>query len=117
MKLQILLDEQTDTKLQSILKNYGHNTKHILNIENLGKGSTDKEIAKYSKNNNRIILTYDNDFILNIQKTEYFGVLYNDKSELPPYKIACIIDTMSKYYQLKDFKGINYLDKKWLNYK
>jgi predicted nuclease of predicted toxin-antitoxin system len=76
MPYRLVLDENVEHDVYHRLENYGHDVEHVDFVPELGKGANDDPIAQYSLNTDRAIVTYDDDFILDIDQDEYRAVLY-----------------------------------------
>ncbi|WP_246084388.1 DUF5615 family PIN-like protein [Salinadaptatus halalkaliphilus] len=77
MAYQLLLDENVEQEIGFRLENYGHDVEHVDFVPELGKGVDDTQIADYSRSTDRLILTYDDDFVLEFDDDDYRAVLYN----------------------------------------
>lgn len=92
------------------------NFEHVDDVPELGKGVSDERIAAYSTENERIVLTYDDDFKTEFDAREYFAVFYVPEQSLPPGTVAAIVDTISEQYTQEDLvgQGVQYLGTEWL---
>jgi predicted nuclease of predicted toxin-antitoxin system len=61
MPYRILVDEDTEPSIAVFLRERGHDAEHVQ--EHLGKGTLDPQVIEYAQETDRIILTYDDDFL------------------------------------------------------
>ena len=57
MVYRLVLDENVEHEVYHRLENHGHDVEHVGFVSNLGKGVTDRSIAKYSRETDQIIVT------------------------------------------------------------
>lgn len=76
MAVKFLLDENMEPKVEHRLDAFGHPVESIGDVPALGSGATDAEIVTYSRENERVILTYDDDFITDHDPSDYHCVIY-----------------------------------------
>ena len=62
MEPPVLLDENVEQEVLHRLRNYGHTFEHIDFHNHLQKGDEDRVLAQYSRSNQALIVTYDDDF-------------------------------------------------------
>lgn len=110
MSYRLLLDENIEYRIVHKLRNYGHNAEHVSDLTTFGKGSTDKELGQYSKSDDRLILTYDDDFVLELNSSVYRAVLYVNDVTIPSKTIADAVHQMSKQYPHDEVTGVVYVD-------
>ena len=114
MVYRLVLDENVEHEVSHRLENYGHNVEHVGFGSNLGKGVTDCSIAKYSRETDRIIVTYDDDFVLELTDEDYRGAFYIHDDRLSANTVADIIHTISKHYPQSEVTGLEYVGEEWL---
>lgn len=114
MTYRLILDENVEHEVLHRLENYGHDVKHVDSVSALGKGTDDNPIAQYSLDTDRVIVTYDDDFVLEIDKTEYRAVLYFSDATLPAKQVADVIHTVSQQYPQEEVSGLEYVGERWL---
>lgn len=114
MVYRLVLDENVEHEVYHRLENYGHNVKHVDFVSNLGKGVDDQSIADYSKETDRIIVTYDDDFVLELADNDYRGAFYVHDDSLPVKTVADIIHAISKHYPQREVEGLEYVGDEWL---
>ena len=98
MSYRLFLDENIEYRIVHKLRNYGHDAKHVSDLSTFGKGSTDKELGQYSNSDDRLILTYDDDFVLELDSSAYRAVLYVNDVTIPSRMIADAVHQMSKQH-------------------
>lgn len=88
MSYRLLVDENVEYRIVHKLRNYGHNVQHVDDLAEFGKGSSDRGLGGYSKSEDRLLLTYDDNFVLELDNSEYRAVLYVNDVTIPSGKIA-----------------------------
>ena len=111
---RLVLDENVEHEVYHRLKNYGHDVKHIDFVSSLGKGIDDRSIANYSKETERIIVTDDDDFVLELADEDYRGASYVHDDSLPVKTVADTIHTISNHYPQSEVTGLEYVGDEWL---
>ena len=81
---RLVVDENVEHEVVHRLRNYGHDVKHADFVAELGKGTDDHTIAAYSLATDRLVLTYDDEFVLDISEDDYRAVLYASDATLSP---------------------------------
>lgn len=66
MAYRLLLDENIEHEVFHRLENYGHEAEHVDFVPTLGKGAADTSIGEYSNEEDRAIVTYDDDFVTEV---------------------------------------------------
>ena len=110
MSHQLLVDENVEYRIIHKLRNYGHDVEHVNDLTAFGKGSSDRELGQYSKSDDRLILTYDDDFVLELDPTAYCAALYVSDVTISARTIAAAIHRMSKQYPQEEISGVVYVD-------
>lgn len=114
MAYRLILDENVEHEVLHRLENYGHDVEHVDFVPELGKGTADHPIARYSLDANRVIVTYDDDFALEVDEGLYRAVLYFDDATLSVEQVADIIHTVSQNYPQAELQGLEYVGEEWL---
>ena len=114
MSYRLLLDENVEHEMGFRLENYGHDVEHVDFVPELGKGVEDERIADYSRSTDRLILTYDDDFVLEFDEESYRGVLYIPELAMHPADVADIVHQMSKDYPQSQVRGVERISSAWL---
>lgn len=113
MAYRLILDENVEHEVLHRLENYGHDVEHVDFVSELGKATNDHSIAQYSCDSDRVILTYDDDFVLEVDETSYRAVLYIHDSRLSVKKVADIVHTVSQHYPQDEIHGLEYIGEEW----
>lgn len=114
MAYRLVLDENVEREVLHRLRNYGHDVEHVDFVPELGKGTADTPIAEYSMDTDRLILTYDDDFALELDEDDYRGVLYVGNASLTVEQVADIVHAISQQYPQPEIDGLEYLGEAWL---
>lgn len=114
MMYRLVLDENVEHEVYYRLTNYGHDVTHVDFVSSLGKGVDDQSIADYSRETDRIIVTYDDDFALELTDEDYRGAFYVYDDSLPVKTVADVIHAISKQYPQSEINGLEYVGDEWL---
>jgi predicted nuclease of predicted toxin-antitoxin system len=114
MAYRFVLDETLEHDVYHRLVNYGHDVEHVDFVPGLGKGANDDPIAQYSPDTDRVIVTYDDDFVLEIDDDEYRAVLYVGDATLSVKQVADIVHAISQLYPQEELDGLEYVGNEWL---
>ena len=114
MAYRLILDENVEHEVLHRLENYGHDVEHVDFVPELGKGTDDYPIAQYSRDADRVIVTYDDDFILRVDEADYRAVLYIHDARLSVKDVANIVHAVSQYYPQDEIQGLEYIGEEWL---
>jgi predicted nuclease of predicted toxin-antitoxin system len=114
MVYRLVLDENVEHEVLHRLKNYGHDVEHVDFVSELGKGTADRPIAQYSLETDRVIVTYDDEFVLEVAEDDYRAVLFIGDATLPVDQVADIIHAVSKAYPQAELHGLEYVGDEWL---
>lgn len=98
MTYRLLLDENVEHELVNRLSADGHDVIHVDGVAALGKGTADAEIARYSRETGRLVVTYDDDFVLGLDESAARGVLYVADSTLGGSELASANNRMSAQF-------------------
>lgn len=110
MSYRLLVDENIEYRIVHKLRNYGHDVEHVDDLTGFGKGSSDRALGRYSNSEDRLILTYDDDFVLELDTSEYRAVLYVSDVTIPSGEIADVVHRMSKQYPQGEVDDVVYVD-------
>jgi predicted nuclease of predicted toxin-antitoxin system len=111
---RLILDENVEHEVFHRLDNYGHDVKHVDFVPELGKGTADHPIAQYSLDTDRVIVTYDDDFVLEVEEEMYRAVLYFDDATLSVEQVADIIHSVFQHYPQEELQGLEYVGREWV---
>jgi len=109
----LVLDENMEREVQHRLDSYGHEVVHVNDVDGLGKGTNDRTIADYSRDTGRFIVTYDDDFVLEIDDGEHQAVLYFGDQTLSAKTVADAVHLMSEQFPAREIQGVVYASK-WI---
>ena len=110
MSYRLLVDENVEYRIVHKLRNYGHDVEHVDDLAGLGKGSSDRALGRYSNSEDRLILTYDDDFVLELDPSAYRAVLYVSDVAVPSGTIADAVHRMSKQYPQAEIDDVVHVD-------
>jgi len=113
MGCRFVLDENVEYEVLHRLDNYGHDVEHVDFVPELGKGTGDHPIGQYSLDTDRVIVTYDDDFVLEMDEDDYWGVLYVGDATLSVEQVADIVHAVSQTYPQEELRGFEYVGDEW----
>ena len=114
MVYRLILDENVEHEVFHRLENYGHDVEHVDFVSELGKGTDDYPIAQYSSDTDRVIVTYDDDFVLKVDEADYRAVLYIHDARLSVKEVADCVHSVSLHYPQDEIQGLEYIGEEWL---
>jgi predicted nuclease of predicted toxin-antitoxin system len=111
MSYRLLLDENVERSVATRLADDGHDVERVADVPELGKGTSDEQIAAYADENGRVLLTYDDDFV-----TTEFGtpVCYVPDETVPGPELTAILRALDDHYPQSELDGVVYLSTDWL---
>jgi len=95
MGYRLVLDENIEHSVLHRLDNAGHDVEHVDFME---KGASDTTLAQYALREDRIIVTYDDDFVVDIDESDYKAVLLFEDQTMAATEVAQIIQEMAAVY-------------------
>ena len=113
MPYRILADENVELATVNYLEKLGHDAVMVKDVADLGTGSIDPEIATYSRQHNRLILSQDKDFLSTVDPTDTAGVLAQRDQQLSARQVGDIIDRMATHIP-QDEVVLEYVNTNWL---
>jgi predicted nuclease of predicted toxin-antitoxin system len=113
MGYRIVADENVEPATRQYLDKLGHDIEWLGDVPELGLGVTDDEIAAYSIETSRIILTQDDDFFTELPIEDSSGVLFQRDQTLTSREVGDIIEEMSQYIPQRDI-DLEYVGRNWL---
>jgi predicted nuclease of predicted toxin-antitoxin system len=114
MSWRILTDENVEPATRNYLKKLGHDIEHVVTVDALGQSVSDAEIAEYARRTDRVILTQDNDFFLELDvKRDTEGVLYQQDQEISARQAGDIVQNITEYYSQSEIV-LEYISEDWL---
>lgn len=111
---RLLLDENIEHEVMERLDDAGHDVEHVDTVAELGKGSSDTDLATYSVETDRAIVTYDDDFIEDVPPTEYRAALFFEDDTLSAREVTRVIHAMSRMYPFTEIVGLQKTGRQWL---
>lgn len=114
MSFRLLADENVDHRVVHRLRHYGHDVEHVDFVPDLGKGIGDRRIARYSLDEDRLILSSDDDFLADVDEDQYRGLLFIEDETLDPEAVAEIVHSISELVDHERIEGIFYVSLDWL---
>lgn len=110
--MRFVLDENVEHEVGHRLENYGHDVVYV--DTELGKGVEDDSIAAYSLRTDRVLVTYDDDFVLDIDEESYHAVLYVGDAALAPESVADAVHEVTGHVTQDELTGLVYVGEEWL---
>lgn len=95
MAYRIICDEHIEQQIVTYLEREGHDAIHVETALSLSADDTD--IAAYAREENRVVLTNDDDF-LDTNEFPEITVLYYPDNEFPEYELAALVTELITYY-------------------
>ncbi|QLH80544.1 DUF5615 family PIN-like protein [Halosimplex pelagicum] len=114
MGYRLLLDENIENGATDRLTASGHDTEHVDSIPELGKGASDADLARYSVETDRTIVTYDDDFVARFSPGEYHAVLFFEDESVSVTELVAIVDAMAEVYPHEEVEGLQKTGREWL---
>lgn len=111
---RLLLDEHIDPKVTARLSDLGHDVEHVDVVPELGKGAADAALAQYSLETDRAIVTFDDDFIREVDTDQYRAVLFFEDDSVSPQEVSKILHAMSDQYPFGEVKGLQKTGREWI---
>jgi len=78
-------------------------------IPTLGKGADDEEIATYSIDDDRSILTSDDDFLREFDASEHAGLLFIEDETFSSATIADVVHAISEHVGQDEIEDVFYV--------
>lgn len=113
MGYRIVADEHVELPTRRYLRKLGHDVEWIGDVSELGLSSSDEEIAAYSLAEDRLVLTQDDDFFLELDLSDCAGILFQRDQSLSAREIGDIVDEMSRYIPQSEVE-LEYVSESWL---
>lgn len=114
MSFRILADENVDHRVVHRLRHYGHDVEHVDFVAELGKGTSDESIARYSRSSNRLLLTNDTDFLTDFDEEAYNGLLFLEDETLSTEQVSDIVHAIAEVVNQETVQGVFYVSREWL---
>ena len=114
MTVSFLLDENIEHEVMHRLRKRDYTVEHVEFHPDLGKGTNDTPIAAFSQRNDRVIVTYDPDFVVDHDASDYFGAIYFEDASLSAKEVSDILHAMASAYPPSAFRGLEFGTTEWL---
>jgi hypothetical protein len=111
---RFLLDENVEHEVGYRLEHSGHDVEHVDFVPELGKGSDDGAIGRYSHDEDRVIVTYDDDFVLDISPESYTAALYVPDAAVHVDDVADAIHEIATHYPQDELQGLVFVGSDWM---
>jgi predicted nuclease of predicted toxin-antitoxin system len=111
---RLLLDENLEHEVYHRLDSFGHDVEHVDCVTELGKGATDEDLATYSRETTRAIVTYDDDFVEAVPPEAYRATIYFEDDTMSAREVAEILHSMSEVYPYDEVSGLQKAGREWL---
>lgn len=113
MTYRLVLDENVERAVAHKLRNYGHDVEHVDELQRLGKGTSDTVLAGYTRQEQRLLVTYDDDFITEFSSEDINAVIFVSNDSVSSTAVSDAVHRMSEQYPQSAFDGVEWLDP-WL---
>ncbi len=110
--MRILADEEMESPTVHRLRNYGHDVVHVARRDDL-RGSSDDRVGEIAAEENRLVLTHDDDFLI-IPEKEHDGILFVPDSGMSPKEVADAVNEISEYMPKDEIESVVYVTEDWL---
>jgi predicted nuclease of predicted toxin-antitoxin system len=109
---RLLLDENVDREVGDRLAALGHDVERVGDVDELGAGAPDEALARYSADDERAILTHDDDFVTTAHGAH--AVLFVADESMAAEDVATVLDRMADVYPYEQIEGIQQVGREWL---
>ncbi len=115
MRLRFLFDEDTKNATARYLSKEGHDVERVVEVSELGPGSSDREVMSYAHSSNRIIVTHDDDYVDPDLRTDHSGVFYFPNQRRSAFEeFTIIVSALDSYPERESLPVVLYLTDEWL---
>lgn len=97
MSFRLLLDEMTEAALAEYLSKMGHDVERVVDVSELGPGTDDGDVIEYVEREDRLLVTYDDDFLSEHDAVERVGVLFQPNERTSVFDTANIVNQIAKH--------------------
>ena len=118
MTFRLLLDEMTEASLAGYCRKLDHDVERDVTVSELGPGTEDRDIVAYAVRTDRLLVTYDDDFLRDHDALSRIGVLFQHNDRTSPFETANIIDGVADNVDQKQVLAHDepfYLTSNWLS--
>jgi predicted nuclease of predicted toxin-antitoxin system len=113
MGYRILADENVEQATVNYLQKLDHDVERLETVPELGLGADDASIAQYARQDNRLILTQDDDFFTELNAEETGGVLFQKDQTLSAREVGDIVHEISTHLD-QSRVTLEYISDNWL---
>ncbi|MFC5134247.1 MULTISPECIES: DUF5615 family PIN-like protein [Haloferacaceae] len=114
MQVSFLLDENIAAPLADKLDKAGHDVERVVDVSELGEGVDDTTIRRYAVEENRLIVTSDDDFV-RMPSDSHSGVFYVPDQSLSPHELYHIIQRIIEAFPNREaMDTVTYVTPDWL---
>jgi len=114
MRVSFLLDENIAAPLADKLDKTGHDVERVVDVSELGKGVDDTTIRQYAVQDDRLIITSDDDFV-QMPADSHSGVFYVPDQSLPLHELYNIIQRIIEAFPSREATDtVTYITTDWL---
>jgi len=114
MRVSFLLDENIAAPLADKLAKAGHDVERVVGVNDLGEGVDDTAICRYAVEENRLIVTSDDDFV-GMPADSHGGVFYVPDQSLAPHELYHIIQRVVEAFPDRDaMETVTFITSDWL---
>jgi len=114
MSVPLLLDENLEHEVYHRLRSYGYDVVHVDYHDELAKGDSDHRLVRFSREHDRLIVTYDDDFESQYDADDYWGVLFFTDNDWSATAVADTVHRILDLYPPADLRGMNVVGREWL---
>ena len=113
MTYRILADENVERATVNYLQQLEHDVERLDDVAELGLGAPDELIARYARENDRLVLTQDDDFFTELDVEDTAGILFQRDQTLSTREVGDVVHEMSQYLYQSDIT-LEYVSGNWL---
>ena len=113
MGYRLLADENVERATINYLRKLDHDVEWLGDVSELGLGADDESIATYAQENDRLILSQDDDFFTRLEIGQTAGILLQKDQTLSAREVGDIVHELSQYVDQSDVT-LEYVSRNWL---
>ncbi|WP_424014946.1 DUF5615 family PIN-like protein [Halorubrum xinjiangense] len=114
MRVAFLLDENIAAPLADKLAKAGHDVERVVDVNDLGEGIDDTTIRRYAVEEDRLIVTSDDDFV-RMPADSHSGVFYVPDQSLDPQELYYIIQRVVEAFPNREaMETVTFVTSDWL---
>ena len=114
MDVSFLLDENIAAPLADKLTKAGHDVERVVDVGELGEGIDDTTIRLYAVQEDRLIVTSDDDFV-QMPADSHSGVFYVPDQSLSSHELFHIIQRVIEAFPNREaMETVTYITSEWL---